>query len=87
MSSAAATRPSRPAVVRYKARFTVSLIEVVPSSALAALRASSSKSIRCFATKPVYTSHQKYISRESVRRVGKLIPFLSASGPTSCIPG
>src|SRR5215207_2965326 len=55
-SRAADTWPSRSAVARRRASLTVSLIVVVPSSARAAPSASSSRSIRCFATGRVYTT-------------------------------
>jgi hypothetical protein len=54
-SSAEATCRCRRDVARRRASFTVSLIVVVPSSARAALRVSSSTSMRCFATSLVYT--------------------------------
>ena len=49
------------AVARRSASFTVSLIVVVPSSARAALRASSSRSTRCFPMDRVYTGEYLYI--------------------------
>src|SRR5581483_1189040 len=79
------TRAESPPPAWRSARLTVSLIVWVPSSARAARRASSSMSIRCFATRAVYTSRDRYRSGRarrsncaSTRRSGSRAPRRTA---------